>query len=252
MAAEIQQSSVTVEYFSKSYNAEVMEGLRKSFRNGTADSSFGLPFASLTASENPMNASLKELGKALAGKEPGVAWQVRLETPADEAQVEALNAEGFGPGRFAKSAYRLREGVAPVAALSFVAVEKMPDGSEVLRGSVRFWPIRVGGHEELLLGPLAVQSDQRGRGIGIGLMQAGIAAAGRGSWRAILLVGDEPYYTRVGFSRLPPGRVKFPGPVDQNRILGLSLKAGELLTLSGEVRRAQIDEPVCANGAGVG
>ncbi len=247
-AAEIQQLAVTVGYFSEIYNAEVMEGLRKSFRHRIADSSLGLPFAPLTASENLMNASPQDL----TGKEPGAAWRVRLETPADEAQVEALNAEGFGPGRFAKSAYRLREGVAPVAALSFVAVEKMPDGGEVLRGSVRFWPIRVGGHEELLLGPLAVQSDQRGRGIGIALMQAGIAAAQQGSWRAILLVGDEPYYTKVGFSRLPPGRVKFPGPVDQNRILGLSLKAGELLTLSGEVRRAQIDEPVCADGAGTG
>jgi len=174
-------------------------------------------------------------------------WQIRLEAPRDAERVEALNAESFGPGRFAKSAYRLREGVLPVASLSFVAVE-----NEVLRGSVRFWPIRVGGHEELLLGPLAVQSDQRGRGIGIALMQAGIEAAQKGPWRGILLVGDEPYYTKVGFSRLPPGRVKFPGPVDQNRILGLSLKAGELLTLSGQVRRAQIDEPVCAGGAGVG
>jgi predicted N-acetyltransferase YhbS len=174
------------------------------------------------------------------------AWQIRLEAPADAGPVEALNAESFGPGRFAKSAYRLREGVNPVSSLSFVAVEQ-----DILRGSVRFWPIRVGGHEELLLGPLAVQSDQRGRGIGIGLMQAGIEAARQGPWRGILLVGDEPYYAKVGFSRLPPGRVKFPGPVDQNRILGLSLKAGELLTLSGEVRRAQIDEPVCANGAGV-
>ena len=174
-------------------------------------------------------------------------WQIRLEAPQDAERVEALNAEGFGPGRFAKSAYRLREGVHPVAALSFVAVE-----NEVLRGSVRFWPVRVGGHEELLLGPLAVQSDQRGRGIGIALMQAGIEAAQKGPWRAILLVGDEPYYTKVGFSRLPPGRVKFPGPVDQNRILGLSLKAGELLTVSGQVRRAQIDEAVCAVGAAVG
>ena len=90
--------------------------------------------------------------------------------------IEALNAEaGFGPGRFAKSAYRLREGVAPVAALNFVAVE-----NGVLRGSVRFWPIKVGGHEALLLGPLAVESAQRGRGIGIALMQAGIAAAHAG------------------------------------------------------------------------
>jgi predicted N-acetyltransferase YhbS len=175
------------------------------------------------------------------------AWKIRLESPDDGAGIETLNAEGFGPGRFAKSAYRLREGVNAVAGLSFVAVE---DG--ILRGSVRFWPIKVGGHEELLLGPLAVQSHQRGRGIGIALMQAGIAAAQKGPWRGILLVGDEPYYAKVGFSRLPPGRVKFPGPVDQDRILGLSLKAGELLNLSGEVRRAQIDDAVCADGAGVG
>ncbi len=179
------------------------------------------------------------------------AWQIRLEQPSDAGAVEALNADSFGPGRFAKSAYRLREGVAPVAGLSFVAMEQV-GGREVLRGSVRFWPIKVGGHEELLLGPLAVDGDQRGRGIGIALMQAGLEAARLGPWRGVLLVGDEPYYTRVGFSRLPPGRVKFPGPVDQNRILGLSLKAGELLNLAGEVRRAQIDEAVCAAGAGVG
>ena len=174
-------------------------------------------------------------------------WQIRLEASGDAARIEALNADSFGPGRFAKSAYRLREGVSPIATLSFVAVE-----GDVLRGSVRFWPVRVGGHEELLLGPLAVQSDQRGRGICIALMQAGIAAAQQGPWRGILLIGDEPYYTRVGFSRLPPGRVRFPGPVDQNRILGLSLKAGELLNLSGEVRRGEIEDAVCASGAGVG
>jgi predicted N-acetyltransferase YhbS len=175
------------------------------------------------------------------------AWQIRLEAPEDAARVEALNGESFGPGRFAKSAYRLREGVRPIDALSFVAV-----ADNILRGSVRFWPITVGWHEELLLGPLAVQSDQRGRGIGIALMRAGIEAAQQGPWRGILLVGDEPYYAKVGFSRLPPGRVKFPGPVDQNRILGLSLKAGELLNLSGQVRRARIDDQVCASGAGVG
>jgi predicted N-acetyltransferase YhbS len=175
------------------------------------------------------------------------SWQVRSESRGDAAGVEALNQDAFGPGRFAKSAYRLREGVAPAAGLSFVATE-----NGVLRGSVRFWPIRVGGHEALLLGPLAVEIAQRNRGVGIALMQAGIDAAHQGPWGAILLVGDEPYYAKVGFSRLPPGRVKFPGPVDQNRILGLSLKAGGLLNLSGQIRRARIDEPVCADGAGLG
>ena len=178
---------------------------------------------------------------------PNPAWRIRPEEPGDAAQVESLNAESFGPGRFAKSAYRLREGVAPLSALSFVAVE-----NDVLRGSVRFWPISVAGTEGLLLGPLAVQGDQRGRGIGIALMQAGIAAAHQGPWPFILLVGDEPYYAKVGFSRLPPGRVRFPGPVDQNRILGLSLKSGGLLNLSGQIRRAGIDDPVCADGAAVG
>jgi predicted N-acetyltransferase YhbS len=175
------------------------------------------------------------------------AWKIRTETSADAAGVEALNEGSFGPGRFAKSAYRLREGVAPVTSLSLVAVE-----GDVLLGSVRFWPISVGGHEELLLGPLAVRGDQRGRGIGIALMQAGIEVARQGPWRGILLVGDEPYYAKVGFSRLPPGRVRFPGPVDEHRILGLSLKGGEMVSLTGEVRRARIDEPNCADGAGLG
>src|SRR5580704_3920519 len=179
--------------------------------------------------------------------QPKEAWQIRSETPEDAALVEALNTESFGPGRFAKSAYRLREGVAPVPQLSFVAME-----GGMLRGSVRFWPISVAGTEALLLGPLAVQGDQRGRGIGISLMLAGIAAARQGPWPFVLLVGDEPYYARAGFSRLPPGGVRFPGPVDQNRILGLSLKAGELLNLSGQIRRAHIDDAVTADGAPLG
>ncbi len=174
-------------------------------------------------------------------------WQIRPEAPADAGVIEALNEASFGPGRFAKSAYRLREGVAPVAGLGFVAME-----NDTLLGSVRFWPISVGGHEELLLGPLAVRGDQRGRGIGIALMQAGIDAARLGPWRGILLVGDEPYYAKVGFSRLPPGRVRFPGPVDARRVLGLSLKGGEMLTVSGQIRRARIDEAHCADGAALG
>jgi predicted N-acetyltransferase YhbS len=175
------------------------------------------------------------------------SWQIRHERPEDAALVDALLAESFGPGRYAKSAYRLREGVAPVAALSFVAVE---DGT--LRGSVRFWPVMVGTQKALLLGPLAVESDQRGRGIGIALMNKGIEDARKLRHTAIILVGDEPYYARVGFARLPPGRVKFPGPVDQSRILALSLNAGIAVTLCGHLRRAHIDDPACADGAGLG
>lgn len=175
------------------------------------------------------------------------SWEIRAERLEDAEAVEALVAQVFGPGRFAKSAYRLREGVDPEKDLSFVAVEKGE-----LRGSVRFWPIYVGELSALLLGPLAVQPDQRGRGIGIALMQAGIEQAKRLGHRTMLLVGDAPYYARVGFRPLPRDSVKFPGPVDRGRILGLALVEGALGQLKGPVARARIDHPVCASGAPLG
>ena len=174
------------------------------------------------------------------------SWQIRPERPEDAARIEALNEASFGPGRYAKSAYRLRDGVEPVAGLSFVAIE-----NGAFRASLRFWPVVIGMEQSLLLGPLAVQSDQRGRGIGIALMKHGIEAARALGHASIILVGDEPYYVRVGFARIAPGRVRFPGPVDPARILGMSLRHNVMLTLKGEVRRARIDHPVCADGAGV-
>jgi predicted N-acetyltransferase YhbS len=174
----------------------------------------------------------------------GKAWDVRPECADDAAAVEALVARTFGPGRFAKSAWRLREGVDPEPGLSFVAVE-----NGVLRGSVRFWRVYVGAELALLLGPLAVETDQRGRGIGIALMERGIAEAKAKGHRTIILVGDAPYYARVGFTPIAAGCVKFPGPVDKGRILGLALVDGALEPLQGDVRRARIDHPVCAAGA---
>lgn len=174
-------------------------------------------------------------------------WEIRRERDEDGTRILALTEAGFGPGRYAKSAYRLREGVKPVKTLSFVAVEK-----GILRGSVRFWPIKVGPNDALLLGPLAVESAERGRGIGISLMQRGIEAARAQGWRAILLVGDEPYYGRVGFSKIRAGALRFPGPVDPDRLLGLGLADGALESLSGAVCRAGIDDAVCADGAPLG
>jgi predicted N-acetyltransferase YhbS len=175
-------------------------------------------------------------------------WTIRHERPEDAPLVDALNAESFGPGRFARSAFRLREGVKADPQLSFIAVEKAK-----LRGSVRFWPVVVGGTRALMLGPLAVQSDQRGRGIGIALMVRGLEEAKALGHKAVILVGDLPYYSRVGFQPIKPGKVRFPGPVDPHRILGVSLDDTlSLDTLEGDVKRATIDELVCADGARVG
>jgi predicted N-acetyltransferase YhbS len=121
-----------------------------------------------------------------------------------------------------------------------------------LLGSVRFWPVRIGDSLSLLLGPLAVEPKLRGQGIGIALMQRGIEEAKTLGYEAVVLVGDEPYYAKVGFARLAPGRVRFPGPVDPARVLGLALSGNSLVTLSGEVLRAQIDSPVSAQAVRLG
>lgn len=170
-------------------------------------------------------------------------WDIRAEGQGDARAIEALVDRCFGPGRYAKTAYRLREGVEPDARLSFVAVRRA-DG--VLLGSVRFWPVAIGGQASLLLGPLAVEPELRGKGIGISLMQRGIDEARALGFASMILVGDEPYYARVGFAKIAQGRVHMPGPVDPERLLGLALEEGALDALKGDVKRARIDVAVSA------
>ena len=176
-------------------------------------------------------------------------WDIKAEGQEDARAIEALVDRCFGPGRYAKTAYRLREGVAPDERLSFVAVKR---GDGILLGSVRFWPITIGQQSSLLLGPLAVEPELRGKGIGISLMQRGIEQARTLGYATMILVGDEPYYARVGFTRLPRGRVRMPGPVDPDRLLGLALKDVALDALQGEVKRAHIDVAVSAQATPLG
>jgi len=152
------------------------------------------------------------------------------EDPADLAAIDDLLDRAFGPGRYAKTAYRFREGVAPVRALSLVA-----RGGNGVCGSLRFWPILIGESRGLLLGPLAVDPALRGQGIGIGLMIMGLARARRAGFPWVMLVGDEPYYARVGFQHTEPGRFLFPGPVDPERLLARVLLPGSLDGSSGAV-----------------
>jgi predicted N-acetyltransferase YhbS len=173
---------------------------------------------------------------------------IRREGPSEAAAADAIVAAAFGPGRFAKSAYRLREGVACVAELSFVAEE----GARIV-GTVRYWPVVIGGQAALMLGPIAIVADRQGQGIALALMQTTLAEAKRLGHRAVILVGDEPYYGRAGFNRIQPaGRITMPGPVDYARLLGLSLADGALETTAGEVRRARLSEGIAAAGCAVG
>lgn len=172
---------------------------------------------------------------------------IRPETAVDAGAVDALVAQSFGPGRHAKSAYRLREGVEPVGALGHVLVL---DG--VVAGTVRYWPVGIGGVAALMLGPIAVRRDLQGQGYALQLMQTSLAVARTLGHRIVVLVGDEAYYGRAGFARIQPyGRITLPGPVDRSRVLGLELVPGALEGVSGEIRKLGVSAKVYAAGAGL-
>jgi predicted N-acetyltransferase YhbS len=155
---------------------------------------------------------------------------IASERPADAPAILGLEERAFGPGRFARSAYRLREGNPHAAELSFVARV-----STLVVGSVRLSPIHIGSDAALLLGPLTVDPAFRARGIGGMLMQAALDAATANGHRLVLLVGDEAYYARAGFKPMPPGRVTMPGPVDPRRVLLRELVPGAFDGVSGRV-----------------
>jgi predicted N-acetyltransferase YhbS len=157
---------------------------------------------------------------------------------ADLAAVEKLDERAFGPGRFARTAYRLREGAPPDFALSCVALV-----GTLLVGANRMTPIRAGDRPALLLGPLTVDPPFRDRGVGRRLMEHSLQAARAAGHGLVLLVGDEPYYARAGFRRVPVGRLTMPGPVDPARLLYLELADGAFEGATGAIARAERRTP---------
>lgn len=155
----------------------------------------------------------------------------RPETPDDAPLADALIERAFGPGRHARAADRLREGNVQIAGLSYVA---LADGR--LIGSVRLWPVTIGGRPAVFLGPIAVEAGRRGLGVGQALVEHACRAAAKAGWRAVLLVGDAPYFGRAGFAAAPAKAVVMPGPVDQRRVLLRPLVEGGAEGLAGSVR----------------
>ena len=162
-----------------------------------------------------------------------LALILKPRTNADLAAIESLNARAFGPGRYARSAYRLREGVPPDAALSFVAWV-----GTLLVGANHMTPIRCGPVPALLLGPLTVDPAFRCSGIGETLVQHSLEAASAAGNALVLLVGDMSYYGRFDFKQIPEDRLVFCGPVDPTRLLYRELVDGAFAEAKGEVRRA--------------
>jgi predicted N-acetyltransferase YhbS len=158
-------------------------------------------------------------------------YAIRIERADDHDAIEALYEDAFGPGRFAKSAERLREGNAPFTAGCFVAEDE-----QGLTGVVRLWPVASSGDPILLLGPFAVAERRRRNGVGFRLIERAVMAAQEAGWGAILLVGDPGYYQRVGFAPLAEGQIVFPGPVDAKRILVRELVPGALAKVTGRLK----------------
>jgi predicted N-acetyltransferase YhbS len=148
------------------------------------------------------------------------------ETSAHAAEIEALLNRAFGPGRFAKVSERVREFADFAPELSFCAVE---DGKVV--GVVRMWRVAAGGRPVVFLGPLAVEASERRHGLGAALVAQACAATQAAEEAAVVLVGDLPYFQRVGFAVAED--VRLPGPVDPRRVLFRSFDGA---TPSGQVQ----------------
>ncbi len=162
-----------------------------------------------------------------------IAFIFSTPTDADLPAIERLTEHAFGPGRFAKTAYRLREGRPADNSLSFVARV-----GTILVGANRMTEIRIGDQPALLLGPLVVEPAFRQHGLGEKLVMKSLDAARAAGHRIVILVGDAPYYQRMGFVKAPHGRMKMPGPVDPERLLYCELAPGALDSVSGRISRA--------------
>jgi predicted N-acetyltransferase YhbS len=160
-------------------------------------------------------------------------FSITAEQPDHKAEIESLLDAVFGLSRRVKTSYRLREGERPVDGLSFVALEP---GRGVV-GAISFWHVFIGeaGFPALLLGPLAVAPDLQGVGIGRSLIKLGLEKARALKAQLVILVGDEPYYGKAGFRKVPEDQLTLPGPVDPNRLLYLELEDGALAQAKGLV-----------------
>jgi predicted N-acetyltransferase YhbS len=153
------------------------------------------------------------------------------ETPDDAVAIERLHERTFGPGRYARSAFRIREGRDHLLELSFTARI-----GTLLVGSLRLTPICIGDTPALLLGPLTVEPPFRERGVGSAMIARALKDAKAKGHKLVVLVGDEPFYGKAGFKRIPKGLVKMPGPVNPARLLVAELEPGAFDDVSGLIR----------------
>jgi hypothetical protein len=155
------------------------------------------------------------------------------ETPAlHAAPIEALYDRTFGPGHFAKTAERLREGNTSLPDITRVAVE-----SDAVIGVSRVWPVRVGEERipALFIGAVAVSPEFQGQRLGLTVTGEALEAATNEGWGAAIIIGSPRYFGELGFAPVASDRFRFPGPQDMSRVMVRDL-AGSADRLSGMIR----------------
>lgn len=167
------------------------------------------------------------------------AFDLALESEDQAADIHLLHEKAFGPGRFTRAAFRLREQGPSDPTLSFVALER---NTRQLLGSARLtWVTAIKSKSTgLLLGPLAIQPDFQNKGIGRALVAHCIVSAKSTNAQYVMLVGDQPYYGPLGFDTVPRGQIALPGPVDESRLLLCPLNGFEVIAISGLICHADL------------
>lgn len=165
--------------------------------------------------------------------------EIRPARPSDSRRVAKLHAVVFGPGRFARTAYRIRERALGVGTFGWVAELNFN-----LIAAVTFTHVTIGVRSgALLLGPVAVAPNYTGLGLGSKVVARGLDAARDCGSVLAVLVGDIEYYGRMGFAPAPSGQIVFPGPVDQRRVLVSELAPGNLSKFRGPILAERPRDP---------
>jgi predicted N-acetyltransferase YhbS len=172
--------------------------------------------------------ALRKTNLALTPK--AAPFAIRAEEASDVVAREALLDACFGENRSLRTCQRLRDGRAPAEGLAFSAIAE-----GYLVGTLRLWHVSAGGIPALMLGPLAVEASSRKLGAGTALMDHALAAATTRGHRAVILLGDAPYYARFGFSPEKMAALALPGPFERDRLLGLELASGALDSACGMI-----------------
>ena len=143
-----------------------------------------------------------------------MTFVIRQETPFDDFAAESLVKKVFGPGRFAKSAYRFRDSQEDIAELAFVAENHLGH----IVGTIRYWDFSV-SDKIILLGPIAIEKGLRNMGLGENLMYVSLEKAKNMGYVQVVLVGDYKYYQRFGFTHDMADNIRFGYPINPERLL---------------------------------